>query len=304
MPELPEVEDAARRLRAALVGRVIVAAKAFHPSTARSLTPQAAGRLVGQRVVAVARRAKIQLVDFEDGHLLEVHFRMTGDWDFGHDDAAIKPLERARFTLDDSSRVSFIDGRAFGVLRVHAPGSFVLPPLGPEPLEATFDAKALRTALAAKRGPIKPVLLDQRVVAGLGNIYAAEALWEARIHPERAANSLNRARVARLRDAIQLVLRDAPVGRYYGRADAVTVAATDVWAKADANVDASVDANVDAKVDANAGAVAQVDAASTTTAENWRVYGREGEPCRRCTSRIVRIVQSGRSTFFCRRCQR
>jgi formamidopyrimidine-DNA glycosylase len=282
MPELPEVEDAARRLRAAMSGHVIVAADAFHPSTAKSLTPEASRRLAGQRVLSVERRAKIQLVHLSDGHLLEVHFRMTGDWNFGPAHDAPQPLERARFTLDNGTRVSFIDGRAFGVLRLHAPGAFSLPLLGPEPLEEAFDAAVLHHALAAKRGPIKPVLLDQRVVAGLGNIYAAEALWEARIHPERVANTLSRVRVGRLRDAIQLVLRDAPVGRYYARANEPRVD------KAGVNDDVENVGVDDAEHDD----------------EHWRVYGREGEPCRRCSSRIVRIVQSGRSTFYCRRCQR
>ena len=267
MPELPEVEHAAGRLRSAMVGRVIVAAETFHRSTAQSLTPQSIRRLIGQPVVSVDRRAKIQLVSLGDGQLLEVHFRMTGDWEFGQSDDPTQPLERARFALDDGTRVSFIDGRAFGVLRLHAAGTFSLPPLGPEPLETAFDAKLLRGLLASRRGPIKPVLLDQRVVAGLGNIYAAEALWEARISPASAANSLGPARVSRLRDAIQLVLRDAPVGRYYARDD--------------------VDGNMAPSDD-----------------EHWRVYGREGQQCRRCDGRIVRIVQAGRSTFYCRRCQR
>jgi formamidopyrimidine-DNA glycosylase len=225
-------------------------------------------------VEAVERRAKIQLVHLSGGLLLEVHFRMTGDWDFGRHDEPRQPLERARIALDDGSRVSFIDGRAFGILRLHAEGAFALPALGPEPLEEAFTAAVLREALALRRGPIKPVLLDQRVVAGLGNIYAAEALWEARIHPECAANSLSRARVARLRDAIRLVLREAPVGRYYARAN---------------------DGESVGDSDADTLAVAQ---------ENWRVYGREGEPCRRCAGRVARIVQAGRSTFLCRRCQR
>ncbi len=260
MPELPEVEDAARRLRAAIIGRTFVTARALHPSTGRTLTDVACQRLIGQRVISVDRRAKLQVVRFADDRVLEVHLRMTGDWDIGrHDDPA--PLyERARFTCDDGTRISFVDSRAFGVLTVHDPGAFKLPLYGPEPLDADFTAAVLLKALKARRGPIKPVLLDQRVIAGLGNIYAAEALWESRIRPDTPANRIALVRVTRLRDAIRLVLSEAPSARYYEREERVE--------------------------------------------ESWRVYDREGKPCLRCVAPIVRIVQAGRSTFYCRRCQR
>ena len=260
MPELPEVEDAARRLRTAVMNRTIVTARALHPSTARSLTVHACQQLVGQRVVSVDRRAKLQVVRFADDRVLEVHLRMTGDWDIGRDDDPAPLYERARFTCDDGTRISFVDSRAFGVLTVHDSGTFILPAYGPEPLDETFTATALMMALHRRRGPIKPVLLDQRVIAGLGNIYAAEALWEARIRPDAPANRIAFVRVARLRDAIRLVLQQAPSTRYYERAEHVE--------------------------------------------ELWRVYDREGEPCRRCGKAVVRIVQAGRSTFYCRRCQR
>ncbi len=265
MPELPEVEDAAGRLRAAIVGRTIATATAHHRSLQRTLTAESCHNMAGLSVVRVERRAKIQLVHFADGHLLEVHFRMTGDWDMGRDTDPIQPLERARITCTDGTRVSLIDGRAFGVMKLHAPGLFALPPLGPEPLAEDFDAAALRAALGGRTGPIKPVLLDQRVVAGLGNIYAAEALWEAGIRPDAPANRLSAPRIARLRDAIRLVLTRAPAGRYYERADSGRPAATE---------------------------------------EIWRVYGRDGEPCHRCGARVARTTQAGRSTFWCRRCQR
>ncbi len=265
MPELPEVENAAHRLRKALVGRTIVAARALHPALAKSLTATDCLELEGRTVAAVERRAKFQLVHLDDGQLIEVHFRMTGDWDIGRVDDPPPLLERARLTCADGTRVSLVDARAFGVIRRHAAGAFVMPALGPEPLDESFDATVLSAVLRAKRGPIKPVLLDQRVVAGLGNIYAAEALWEARIRPDAPANSLSLARVARLRDAIQLVLNAAPSGRYYER-----------------NGTESDD----------------------PSGEQWRVYGREGEPCRRCGHRIARVTQAGRSTFLCRKCQR
>ncbi len=259
MPELPEVEDAARRLRAAIINRTIVSARALHPSTARSLTDEACRQLVGQQVVSVERRAKLQVVRFADDRVLEVHLRMTGDWDIGRDDNPAPQYERARFICDDGTRISFVDSRAFGVLTVHEPGTFDLPTYGPEPLDDAFTATALMTALHTRRGPIKPVLLNQQVIAGLGNIYAAEALWEARIRPDTPANRIAFVRLIRLRDAIRLVLNQAPSARYSERLERV---------------------------------------------ESWRVYDREGEQCRRCGKTIVRIVQAGRSTFYCRGCQR
>jgi len=281
MPELPEVEDAARRLRNAIQSKRISSVEALHRSIARSLTATSCRTLIGRTVVSVNRRAKIQLITLDDDQLLEVHFRMTGDWDIGrHDDPPVA-FERARFLFDDGTRVSFVDGRAFGVLRLHAAAGFTLPSLGPEPLDDAFDATTLHRALATRRGPIKPVLLDQRVIAGLGNIYAAEALWRARIRPDTPANSISRVRVARLRDAIVDALRDAPVGRYYER-DRGAAAAS-------------------APESSHHGTATLRD---VSTAEAWKVYDREGEPCLRCNSRIVRTTQAGRSTYWCRKCQR
>jgi len=258
MPELPEVEFAAGRLREALVGRRIAAAAAFHPSLQRCLPPTACDRLVGRQIAAVTRRAKIQLITLDDGQVLEVHFRMTGDWELGRADEPAPAYERIRLTCTDGTRVSLVDSRAFAVMRLHAAGEFRLPSLGPEPLSEAFTVDAFAAALGNRRGPIKPVLLDQKVVAGLGNIYAAEALWVARIHPTRPATSLSRARVTRLRDAIREVLNDAPTGRYYAR-----------------------------------------DADTRAEPESWRVYGREGESCTRCSRTIRRITQAGRSTHYC-----
>ncbi len=220
MPELPEVEFAAGRLRKALAGRTIASAAALHPAIGRTLTPAACGRLAGRLVASVARRAKIQLVTLDDGQVLEVHFRMTGDWDIGPADTPPPAYERARLILTDGTRISLTDSRAFAIMRLHAPGALRLPSLGPEPLGDDFTVEAFAAALAVRRGPIKPALLDQKLVAGVGNIYAAEALWVARIHPARVAASLSHARVARLRDAIRDVLTTAPVGRYYARDDA------------------------------------------------------------------------------------
>lgn len=261
MPELPEVEHAAQRLRHAVLGHTIARASALHPSAARHFTPAAQRAVAGQRIERIERRAKVQLVHLANGAVLEVHFRMTGDWEFTsvHDDPP--RLERVRFETREGTRVSLVDGRAFCVVTVHAPGAYTGIDAGPEPLTDDFTLDGFAAALARRSAPIKPTLLDQKLVAGVGNIYASEACWEAKIHPGTPAKRLSKTRVARLRDAVRLVLETAPSGRYF----------------------ASDDVN---------------------EREIWRVYGKDGDPCRRCGSTIVRITQAGRSTYYCRRCQR
>lgn len=261
MPELPEVEHAAQRLREAVSGHTIALAAALHASQRKHLPAAAERALTGQTIARIERRAKVQFVHLGNGAVLEVHFRMTGDWEFTHVTDAPPRLERVRLETVEGTRISLVDGRALSVVKLHPPGTFVPPAVGPEPLTDDFTVEGFREVLARRRTPIKPVLLDQHVVAGVGNIYASEALWEARIHPETPANTLSRVRLARLRDAIRHVLETAPTGRYYARED-------------------------------------------VNEREIWRVYGKEGDMCKRCTSRIVRIPQAGRSTFYCRRCQR
>ncbi len=223
MPELPEVEHAAERLRRVALGRVVALATVSHASTARGLPPDACARLSGRQIVAVERRAKIQLITLDDDQLLEVHFRMTGDWDLGDHQDVAPPYERVRIVCTDGTRISLVDSRAFAVVRLHAPGTFTLPRLGPEPLTDAFTPDGLREALRTRRGPIKPVLLDQRMVAGIGNIYASEALWEARIHPAARANRISLLRLTRLVDAIRVVLLRAQGHRYH----ALTIASGD-----------------------------------------------------------------------------
>jgi formamidopyrimidine-DNA glycosylase len=263
VPELPEVEYAAGRLRDAAAGHTIAAVTVHHPAQRRQLPPRARKALQGQVIERVERRAKVQLLHLSGGGVLEVHFRMTGDWMFSAADDAPPAFERVRIETREGVRVSLVDPRALSVVRWHAPGTYTPPPTGPEPLTDAFSVEAFAGALARRRSPIKPMLLDQRIVAGVGNIYASEALWEARIKPTAPANSLSRARVERLRDAIRTVLTVIGDARYYTR-----------------------------------------DAGASEIDDRFRVYGREGEPCRRCGSAIARFDQAGRSTFWCRRCQR
>jgi formamidopyrimidine-DNA glycosylase len=259
MPELPEVERAARLLESAVRGKRIVRIRALHPALARGLPPSAVRRLKGRRIERVERRGKHQLLHLDDGSVLHAHFRMTGDWAV---DASSDPPDRfarAVIDLDDDSRVSLIDPRALATLRRYKDAESALPTLGPEPLDPAFDAKWLERALSNRRGPIKPALLDQRVAAGVGNIYASEALWEARIDPRKHASELSPKERGAIVKALRTVLRRARPGdgRYWTGSDVA----------------------------------------------HWRVYDREGEPCPRCGTAIERIVQAGRSTYFCPRDQ-
>jgi formamidopyrimidine-DNA glycosylase len=205
VPEQPEVEQAARRLRAALVGRRLRAVEPLHQALARRLPPDDTASLAGRTVVGVERRGKHQLLRLDDGRALHVHFRMAGDWVLGREGEPLPPHSRLVLTCDDGTRVVLADPRALASAELLA-GGVGLPPLGPEADDPALTATVLREVLAHRRGPIKPVLLDQRVVAGVGNIYAAEALWHARINPRAVASSLSAGRVARLLDGIRTAL--------------------------------------------------------------------------------------------------
>jgi formamidopyrimidine-DNA glycosylase len=257
MPELPEVESAVRRLRRALVGKRIERVALAHRSLRRRLSPSRLRSLRGARVHSVERRGKHQLIRLDDGRVLHAHFRMTGDWHLDRATDALPRFARATIVLDDGSRVVLDDPRALSTLDLHPAGASPDLGLGPEPSDPLLTARSLHAAIAKRRAPIKPVLLDQRVVAGLGNIYAAESLWHARIAPTTPASSLSLREVSRLLAAIRRVIDRATGARY---------------------TDESVN--------------------------RLAVYDREGKPCRRCGTKIERIVQAGRSTYHCPNCQR
>src|SRR5918911_1076829 len=162
MPELPEVEHAARTLEAAVRGNRIERLRLLHPSLGRRLPTDQAARLSGRVVLRVERRGKHQLLHLDDGSVLHVHFRMTGDWEIGQVTKQDAPFARAVLDFDDGTRVSLIDPRALATLALHDSAS-TLPELGPEPSDAAFTAEALGAAFARRRGPIKPALLDQRI---------------------------------------------------------------------------------------------------------------------------------------------
>ncbi len=259
MPELPEVELGARLLREASAGRTITAVTTHHAVYARSLPPADAARAAGHTIADVARRGKHMLATLDDGGILEFHFGMTGEWLPGTQTSPAEPFARLTIDFTDGSRITLADSRALGTARYHAAGTPVLADLGPEPLSLDFSAARLGESLRRRRGPVKVALLDQGVVAGLGNIYAAEALWLAQISPRARAASIGPERRTRLVQAIRHVLRRAPAARYTDRENG---------------------------------------------ARQWRVYDREGQPCRRCGSPIKRIVQATRSTYYCPHCQR
>jgi formamidopyrimidine-DNA glycosylase len=250
MPELPEVESAVRILRAVAEGRTIVRARVLHQSLRARVAPARLRSLVGARVSRVERRGKHQLMHLEDGRALHAHFRMTGDWHVDRATAAAPRFARAVVELDDGARVWLVDPRALSTLDIRDHGTAFDLRLGPEATDPRLRASDLAPAFARRRGAIKPVLLDQTLIAGIGNIYAAEALWHARIDPRAAAASLSHAELARLLAAIRSVMRRALSG-----------------------------------------------------AIRFAVYDREGLSCRRCRTPIARVVQAGRSTYFCPGCQ-
>jgi formamidopyrimidine-DNA glycosylase len=215
MPELPEIEAAADQLRAALAGGTIAAVAVSHPSFARRLPAKLANALAGRVVAAVERRGKHQIVRLQGGGVLVVHFRLNGEWDVGRAGDVPPRFSRVAIVLANGTRVSLADSRALSTFEFADDAESVLPRMGPEATDAAFTADALGAALARKKGAIKPALLDQRVVAGLGNIYVAEALWLAKIDPRVSAAKLGAPRRARLVKAIKDVLRRAPSGRYW-----------------------------------------------------------------------------------------
>jgi len=214
MPELPEVETAVRRLRAAVVGRTIARVRVLHPALQRRVSPAKLRALRGAAVASVERRGKHQLIMLDDGRVLHAHFRMTGDWSFDQADDPLPRFARAVIELTDGSRAVLDDPRALSTLDVHPANA---PPelgLGPEPSDPSLTAATLHERLSRKRGPIKPAPLDQRLISGLGNIYAAESLWHARISPSTPASSLDPKRVGALLRAIRQVIDRATGARY------------------------------------------------------------------------------------------
>src|SRR5688572_26658919 len=209
MPELPEVEYAASVIRAAVSGRKVLEVRVLHPAQRRGLSSRDVARVRGATIESVERRGKHQLLRLSTGDTLVVHFRMTGDWLLDSSDGSVPRFARVVIGLDDGVRISLVDPRALSTVRVVRRDGRGIPELGPDAADPTVSVDTFGAALERRRVAIKVALLDQRVLAGVGNIYAAEALWLARIDPRAPASSLSRARRARLLDAIRGVLEEA-----------------------------------------------------------------------------------------------
>ena len=283
MPELPEVETVRRGLAPAMEGSVIARAQVNRPDLRWPLPPDMAARLTGQTVLALRRRSKYILADLGSGETLLVHLGMSGRMTvsgdplgtFHHAHPAPEKHDHVVLDMDNGARITFNDPRRFGAMDLIATqladAHPLLRKLGPEPLGNQFDESYLTEALADRNTPVKSALLDQRIVAGLGNIYVCEALFRARISPRRRARNIGRRRAEPLVPIIRDVLRDAIAAGGSSLRD-----------------------------------FRQAHGELGYFQHRFDVYDREGEPCRTdgCDGTVKRIVQSGRSSFYCPSCQR
>lgn len=270
MPELPEVETTVRGLRPVLEGEVLTRVEPRRDGLRRVFPADLRQRLTGARVVALGRRAKYGLVDTDRGDTLIFHLGMSGRWRVDptgllvHDHLLLATGAGRLLALNDPRRFGSVD-----LLPTTAVADFpAFRSLGPEPLGADFTPAYLLRVLAGRRMSIKLALLDQRIVAGLGNIYVCEALYDARIDPHTPAGTLDEAALARLVPAVQLVL------------------------------EAAIDAGGSSLRD-----YARPDGELGYFSKQFAVYGRAGEPCA-CGGTVERYAEGGRSTFWCPRCQR
>jgi len=283
VPELPEVETVRRGLDPVMTGGVIERAEVRRPDLRWPFPPGMAGRLTGARVLGLRRRSKYILADLDRDETLIVHLGMSGRMlisggmvgGFHHPHPAPSRHDHVVLTMEGGARVTFNDARRFGMMDLIATDRAgehpLLAALGPEPLGNTFSEPYLVARLKGRAAPIKAALLDQHLVAGLGNIYVCEALYRARIHPGRKAGQIAAARVGGLVQVIRQVLQEA--------------------------IEAGGSSLRDYR---------QADGELGYFQHTFQVYDREGQPCKTpgCGAAIRRIVQSGRSTFYCPQCQR
>ncbi len=270
MPELPEVETIKNELMPHVIGRRVAGVTlGWEGIVKQSSSEDFCARLVGQGVTWISRRGKYLIFSLSSGEALIIHLKMTGSLLLNH--ASDKPDKfiRAVLYLDNNYQLRFRDPRKFGAMWLVADVSSVVGKLGPEPLEADFTAKVLAERLGSRKAPIKPLLLDQNFVAGIGNMYADEALYDAKIHPLRPASSLSQEEITRLHKAICEVLR-AAIG----------------------NKGASVENYF------------RPGGELGTAHFEFRVaHGLGGKLCRRCGTPIERITVRNRGTYFCPKCQ-
>lgn len=270
MPELPEVETTVRGLAPVLEGRRIARVQLRRADLRRAFPQDLGQRLTGATVTSLGRRAKYGLIDTDRGDTMIFHLGMSGRWRV--DPSEILPHDHLILETDEGRVLALNDARRFGSVDLVPTAAVAAWPafqtLGPEPLGPDFTADHLKRALATRKASIKLLLLDQRVVAGLGNIYVCEALYESRISPKRAGGSVTRPQLARLVDAVHLVL------------------------------DAAIAAGGSSLRD-----YARPDGELGYFSKQFNVYGREGMPCE-CGGVVARYAEGGRSTFWCPKCQR
>jgi formamidopyrimidine-DNA glycosylase len=273
MPELPEVETIRVGLEPHLIGRTFNEVEIDDPRLTRPFDPrEVAAELVGERVQSLDRRGKYLVVRFESGRVLLIHLRMTGSLLLLRDGAAAEdPYRRAVVRLDNGSDVAYRDVRRFGTWLLLEPGElepYLAERIGAEPLGRSLSARSLADRIARRRAPLKALVLDQRLFAGVGNIYADEALWWARLHPLRPGNELTKeelgALVRSIRRALRLgIARQGATLRDYRAADG----------------------------------------GEGSMQTEFRVYGRDDEPCLRCGHVIEKTRVAGRGTWYCPGCQ-
>ena len=281
MPELPEVETVARDLRPLIVGATIIGARCSWARTLRTHTPEAfAEAVAGRQIKGVGRRAKLIVVELSGDAALTIHLKMTGQLFVVPADKPMDPYVRLVLELADGRDIRFRDIRKFGKVGLYGRdpvtgelvaevgGAAVFAAFGPEPLDPAFTLRDFRRRLRRRSGRLKPLLLDQSFVAGVGNIYADEALWTARLHPLRTAGTLHPADERRLYEALRTILAEA-IERRGSSIDDYTAPDGD-----------------------------------GSMQERLQVYQRTGEPCPRCGRPIKRVVIGARSTHFCSWCQR
>lgn len=271
MPELPEVETTVRGLEHVLKGRRMTKVIARRADLRRAFPPDLGQRLTGARVTSLGRRAKYGLVHTDRGDTMVFHLGMSGAWRV--DPADLGKHDHLLIETDEGRRLHLRDPRRFGSVDLLPTGNLADWPafkaLGPEPLGGAIDGKWLKKKFDGRTAAVKLLLLDQRVVAGLGNIYVCEALFRARIDPRKPGGKVSQAKLAALAEAIPAVLEEAI------RAGGSTLRD-----------------------------FAAPDGELGYFSKQFDVYDREGQECRGCDGKVRRIVQGGRSTFFCPSCQR
>jgi formamidopyrimidine-DNA glycosylase len=277
MPELPEVESLRRILVRSSVGRTIVKVRVAEKRLRRRVAPDFAAKITGRRIVKLSRRAKYLIVELDGDHVMLVHLGMSGSLTHREDGFRADDFDprhdHLEFLLDDGSRLVYNDPRRFGLIRLVERASLTSTPelkgLGPEPLSREFNASYLAAKASGRTAAIKNVIMDQRIVAGIGNIYASEILFRAGVRPMRRAGRVTQSEIEKITAATPVILR-AAIGSN----------GTTFRSYRDSRGQPG------------------------RFAERLRVYGREGEPCFTCSTPIRNVVVGQRASFYCPKCQR